>query len=1105
MGSPTGAAAIAVGLLLVVGAVLGSAAGVGSAAPPTRAAAPRAADLGPSSLARAEPGSSAQPHPYLDAGHVARTVFVNYNASIPGGFASTVADWYLGPGAYVPSTGRLWLPNLDEPVEQPMPPSAPAVLFDPTTNSFTGVVPALSNVSDLVYDPQNGYLYAAQPFTDSVGVFNPSTGTWAAPPIPVGHYPYRMVLDAQADLLFVANLQSDNITAVNTSTQSVYGSGISLFAAPIDLAYDNANNSLFVAYLNSSSLSIFNASTYALLAAPVLPGDAGGIAIASQADTVAVSSPLKGSLTLLNASSYLTIFGFLSVGKGVGAVTSVDSGTEFLLANSSGSDLRIVNATSGAVSSASITVGQGPTSFDRIGGTTYAWATGSHVLTAVWSLNASQSTFSPSLTAEPTAVAWDPSINSTVVGDTDGSSLSFVAAQNLTPTAAAMALPSAPVSLAPVQGSSELLAGLVRGLAEVNLSTRSILNISTTGGADQAVLYDPATGLVWTLNAGQGLLAYRVSNLSLAFSVGIGGLSGIESMALDPTTDQLFVPVNDSGVPSIAIVDAANGTVSNGDAASVPGVTSVAFDPADNTVYALGANLSLLNATTGLPLPRSILLAPHGISGTIVYDSAREALYATTFSSPGEVGTVTAIDGRSVPASYSGASTIPVGQSPSSLTVVPGPGNATGSEIWVANLQSGTLSVIANSPPRILGFSAASPVIDLGERASFTVSATGGAGPLRFAYSGLPPGCSSADAPVLSCTPLTTGAFNVTVVVTDSLGGNATAETAFTVGTALSVVGTFGVQTFPVVDVGYPFSMLAAGQGGVAPYTYVWSFGDGTNGTGAGSSHLYTAVGDYVLTVTVTDSVRATVSASWAVTVVPDPSIAIASSASTTDVGVPISLAAAIAGGSGSNDTGFWDFGDGTTSTGFEVTHAWGAPGVYNVSATYVDGMGVTAHATTQVRVNAAPTGEFSVSGGTVQQPAVPGTVFYYNATIVNGTAPFVITWNFGDGTFATGPRILHSYSAAGTYSVNVSIRDAAGALVNGTLSVTVDSPAPPSSTGNVPGVAFDLGLFLGVVLGVAMGAVLVFAADHRRRRPPAAPPTATAPPPARPAWTEEP
>src|SRR5438093_810110 len=45
-----------------------------------------------------------------------------------------------------------------------------------------------------------------------------------------------------------------------------------------------------------------------------------------------------------------------------------------------------------------------------------------------------------------------------------------------------------------------------------------------------------------------------------------------------------------------------------------------------------------------------------------------------------------------------------------------------------------------------------------------------------------------------------------------------------------------------------------AGTGGVAPYSFTWSFGDGANGSGMTTSHAYTSAGYFNMTVTATDS-----------------------------------------------------------------------------------------------------------------------------------------------------------------------------------------------------------------------------------------------------------
>jgi hypothetical protein len=58
----------------------------------------------------------------------------------------------------------------------------------------------------------------------------------------------------------------------------------------------------------------------------------------------------------------------------------------------------------------------------------------------------------------------------------------------------------------------------------------------------------------------------------------------------------------------------------------------------------------------------------------------------------------------------------------------------------------------------------------------------GGTAPLTYAYAGLPPGCSSADAGSIQCTPTKNGSFSVSIEVTDRFGRSAKASLELVVG-----------------------------------------------------------------------------------------------------------------------------------------------------------------------------------------------------------------------------------------------------------------------------------------------------------------------------------
>ncbi|MFZ1022754.1 MAG: kelch repeat-containing protein, partial [Thermoplasmata archaeon] len=121
---------------------------------------------------------------------------------------------------------------------------------------------------------------------------------------------------------------------------------------------------------------------------------------------------------------------------------------------------------------------------------------------------------------------------------------------------------------------------------------------------------------------------------------------------------------------------------------------------------------------------------------------------------------------------------------------------------------------------------------------------------------------------------------------------------------------------------------------GYGTYSYGWNFGDGTTSNLASPSHVFNFVGNYTVTLTVTDALGASGSATTVVTITPTPqvpalSVAVSASPTTGETPVVVSFTTAVTGGSG-NFTYAWVFGDGNLSEIASPAHNYTKVGTFH-------------------------------------------------------------------------------------------------------------------------------------------------------------------------------
>jgi PKD domain len=160
-----------------------------------------------------------------------------------------------------------------------------------------------------------------------------------------------------------------------------------------------------------------------------------------------------------------------------------------------------------------------------------------------------------------------------------------------------------------------------------------------------------------------------------------------------------------------------------------------------------------------------------------------------------------------------------------------------------------TWSVNVNPAPSVQ--LAANPSsVDVGQSATLSSVASGGTGTGSVTwYFG--DGNSAIGSPVTHSWAAA-GNYTINASYADSLGVQANATLGITVYPAIS--GEFHDTLVGAnAGAGTTYQFNASLTGGLAPYSAVWNFGDGTQGTGLDPTHAYAKPGNYTVTVVVSD------------------------------------------------------------------------------------------------------------------------------------------------------------------------------------------------------------------------------------------------------------
>jgi PKD repeat protein len=210
------------------------------------------------------------------------------------------------------------------------------------------------------------------------------------------------------------------------------------------------------------------------------------------------------------------------------------------------------------------------------------------------------------------------------------------------------------------------------------------------------------------------------------------------------------------------------------------------------------------------------------------------------------------------------------------------------------------------------------------------------------------------------------------------------------------------------------------------PVFWTWNFGDGTSTNYSNFSqyvkHTYNKAGNYTISLTVQNA-RGSNTAKFSSIIVGTPAAPTANFTAIPTTGyAPLTVSFT------DNSYSFitsrnWNFGDGSTSTQNNTTHTYTKVGNYTVNLTVTNAAGwTTLSKPNYIIVKSKP------------------LVANFTSNVTSGNSPLTVTfkdtstgsptswkWNFGDGTSKTTQNPIHTYSAAGNYTVKLTVTNAVG------------------------------------------------------------------------------
>jgi PKD repeat protein len=266
------------------------------------------------------------------------------------------------------------------------------------------------------------------------------------------------------------------------------------------------------------------------------------------------------------------------------------------------------------------------------------------------------------------------------------------------------------------------------------------------------------------------------------------------------------------------------------------------------------------------------------------------------------------------------------------------------------------------------------------------------------------------------------GAYSVTLIVTDDDGATGSVTKVVGVNRPPSAQWTASSGNVFTFDTIYMNATGSDPDGVIV--SWFWNFGDGSNSTVRNTTHAYVNPGVYLVTLTVTDDLGASASASASMTVRNRlPAASFTFGPTVPQIGEAVFFTDTSTDSDGSVVARVWAFSDTpNTQAGAVVNHSFASAGQFTVTLSVTDNSGGSSTTNTTIRVNTPPSADFSFNPSS---PIAAQVVQFHSIAIDVDGSVVSLGWDFGDanGT-ASGADVNYSFAAIGTYSVTLTATD---------------------------------------------------------------------------------